>query len=49
LVEFVRQPDAQLGHLIGFMTMGQILSSVMIISSLIGIGLIFRVKKDETE
>ena len=49
LVEFVRQPDANLGHVIGFMTMGQILSSVMIISSLIGIGLILRVKKDETE
>ena len=49
LVEFVRQPDANLGHLIGFMTMGQILSSVMIILSLIGIGLILRVKKDETE
>ena len=49
LVEFVRQPDADLGHLIGFMTMGQILSSVMIVSSLIGIGLIYRVKKDETE
>ena len=49
LVEFFRQPDANLGHLIGFMTMGQILSSVMIVSSLIGIGLILRVKKDETE
>lgn len=49
LVEFVRQPDANLGHLIGFMTMGQILSSIMIISGLIGIFLIFRAKKDETE
>ena len=49
LVEFVRQPDANLGHVIGFMTMGQILSSVMIVSSLIGIGLVLRVKKDETE
>ncbi|MDP8267926.1 MAG: prolipoprotein diacylglyceryl transferase [Candidatus Tenebribacter davisii] len=47
LVEFVRQPDVQLGHLIGFMTMGQILSFIMIISSLIGIFLILRVKKDE--
>ena len=49
LVEFVRQPDANLGHVLGFMTMGQILSSVMIVSSVIGIGLIFKVKKDETE
>ncbi len=48
-VEFVRQPDANLGHLIGFMTMGQILSSVMIVSSLIGIFFIIRAKKDETE
>ena len=47
LVEFVRQPDVQLGHLIGFMTMGQILSFIMIISSLIGIFLILRVKKYE--
>jgi len=45
LVEFVRQPDANLGHLIGFMTMGQILSSAMIVASLIGIILIFRAKK----
>ena len=49
LVEFVRQPDADLGYVIGFMTMGQILSSVMIVSGLIGISLILRVKKDETE
>ncbi|MCF7857791.1 MAG: prolipoprotein diacylglyceryl transferase [Candidatus Cloacimonetes bacterium] len=49
LVEFVRQPDPQLGHLIGFMTMGQILSSLMIISSLLGIGLILRAKKNEPE
>ncbi len=48
LVEFVRQPDENLGHLIGFMTMGQILSSVMIISSLVAIVLIIREKKDET-
>jgi len=48
-VEFFRQPDANLGHLIGFMTMGQILSSVMIISSIVGICLILRTKKDETE
>ena len=49
MVEFVRQPDANLGYVLGFMTMGQILSSLMIVSSLIGIFLIFREKKDETE
>lgn len=48
-VEFVRQPDANLGHLIGFMTMGQILSSVMIVSSLIGIYFALRAKKNETQ
>lgn len=36
-VEFTRQPDAHLGHLIGWMTMGQILSAPMIIG---GIGLV---------
>jgi len=49
LVEFVRQPDANLGHLIGFMTMGQILSFVMIVSSMIGIFFVLRANKDETE
>lgn len=49
MVEFVRQPDPQLGHVIGFMTMGQILSSMMIISSIIGIYFILRVKKNETK
>ncbi|MEA2103883.1 MAG: prolipoprotein diacylglyceryl transferase [Candidatus Cloacimonadota bacterium] len=37
LVEFVREPDVQLGHLIGFMTMGQILSSLMVIVGIVGI------------
>jgi phosphatidylglycerol:prolipoprotein diacylglycerol transferase len=36
LVEFVREPDPQLGHLIGFLTMGQILSLLMIIAAIIG-------------
>jgi len=49
MVEFVRQPDPQLGHLIGFMTMGQILSTIMIIAGAIGIYTIYRVNKDETE
>ena len=37
LVEFTRQPDAHLGHIVGWMTMGQILSTPMIIG---GIGLV---------
>jgi len=36
LVEFVRQPDPQLGFIIGFLTMGQILSLLMIITAIIG-------------
>jgi len=43
-VEFVREPDAQLGHLIGFMTMGQIMSSFMMIAGIIGYISIFRKK-----
>ena len=49
LVEFVREPDAQLGHLIGFMTMGQILSAIMIIVSVISIILLFRKKNEILE
>jgi len=44
LVEFVREPDAHLGHLIGFMTMGQILSLLMMIAGIIGYISIFRKK-----
>jgi len=46
LVEFVREPDEHLGFLIGFMTMGQILSSIMFIFSVIAIFLLMT-KKDE--
>lgn len=45
LVEFVREPDTQLGFLIGFLTMGQILSGLMIIISIIGFISIFRKNK----
>ncbi len=41
-VEFAREPDTQLGFIIGFLTMGQILSGLMIISSIVGFILIFR-------
>ncbi|MCH8003711.1 MAG: prolipoprotein diacylglyceryl transferase [Nanoarchaeota archaeon] len=47
IVEFFRQPDPQLGFIIGFLTMGQILSVVMF---LVGIFFIYRVyKKDKSQ
>jgi len=42
LVEFVREPDAQLGFIIGPFSMGQLLSSVMIIA---GGVMLYRLKK----
>jgi phosphatidylglycerol:prolipoprotein diacylglycerol transferase len=35
IVEFFREPDPQIGYLYGFITMGQVLSSVMIIIGLL--------------
>jgi phosphatidylglycerol---prolipoprotein diacylglyceryl transferase len=35
LIEFFREPDTQLGYLFGFLTMGQILSLLMILAALI--------------
>lgn len=35
IVEFFREPDPQVGYILGFITMGQILSSVMIILGLL--------------
>jgi len=46
LVEFVREPDAHLGYIYSFLTMGQILSLIMILSSLIGFIFIFRKNKE---
>ena len=37
LIEFVRVPDAQLGYLFGFITMGQLLSLPLVI---VGVGLL---------
>ena len=34
LVEFVRVPDAQLGHLFGFVTMGQLLSIPVLLAGI---------------
>ena len=46
LIEFVREPDAQLGYLaFGWLTMGQILSLPLI---LIGIGLLFASRRAPT-
>ncbi|MBA4394375.1 MAG: prolipoprotein diacylglyceryl transferase, partial [Desulfobacca sp.] len=35
LIEFFREPDAQVGYLFGYLTMGQILSFLMILAALI--------------
>jgi phosphatidylglycerol:prolipoprotein diacylglycerol transferase len=43
LVEFTREPDAQVGYLFGFITMGQILCLIMIA---FGIFVLFRVKNE---
>ena len=51
LLEFVRQPDAHMpnhGFLIGFLTMGQILSSVMMIFATTAIIMIYK-KRDNDE
>jgi len=45
-LEFFREPDSFLGHLVGFLTMGQILSSAMIITALVAL-LILSKKKNE--
>ncbi len=44
MLEFVRQPDPQLGFVIGIFTQGQILSSFMILASIIGIIFISKTK-----
>ena len=46
LVEFVREPDTQLGFVLGPLTMGQVLSSLMIISSIIALILLKRKSKN---
>jgi phosphatidylglycerol:prolipoprotein diacylglycerol transferase len=42
MVEFVREPDTQLGYLWGGATMGQILSLPMVIFGLVGLLLLRR-------
>ncbi len=49
LVEFVREPDAHLGYIWGFMTTGQILSSIMIAAALIAIGILIRNEHNEAD
>lgn len=43
LVEFFREPDPQIGYILGVFTMGQILCSIMIVSGLIL--MFYRIKK----
>ncbi|MCD4828579.1 MAG: prolipoprotein diacylglyceryl transferase [Candidatus Cloacimonetes bacterium] len=45
LIEFVRQPDAHLGFVLGPLTMGQLLSSAMIIAGVVGLWLRFRARE----
>ncbi|HPR17504.1 MAG TPA: prolipoprotein diacylglyceryl transferase [Candidatus Cloacimonadota bacterium] len=47
LLEFMREPDVHLGYIWGFMTTGQILCSLMVISSIIAIVLLLN-RKNET-
>jgi phosphatidylglycerol:prolipoprotein diacylglycerol transferase len=42
LIEFTRQPDAQLGFIVGPFSMGQLLSSIMIVSGLIVLAAVYR-------
>jgi phosphatidylglycerol:prolipoprotein diacylglycerol transferase len=42
LIEFTRQPDAQLGFVAGPFSMGQILSSLMIVIGLVVIAVVYR-------
>jgi phosphatidylglycerol---prolipoprotein diacylglyceryl transferase len=42
LVEFTRQPDAQLGFVLGPFSMGQLLSSIMVVAGLIVLAAIYR-------
>jgi phosphatidylglycerol:prolipoprotein diacylglycerol transferase len=42
LLEFTRQPDAQLGLVVGPFSMGQLLSLLMLLAGLAGLGLVLR-------
>jgi phosphatidylglycerol:prolipoprotein diacylglycerol transferase len=42
LLEFTREPDAQLGLVTGSLSMGQLLSSIMLLVGLIGLWLLHR-------
>lgn len=44
LVEFAREPDAQLGYVLGWMTMGQVLCSLMVAAGLAGLALLRRMR-----
>jgi phosphatidylglycerol:prolipoprotein diacylglycerol transferase len=44
IAEYFREPDIQVGHLLGFLSMGALLSSIMVVSGIIVLGII---KKNE--
>jgi phosphatidylglycerol:prolipoprotein diacylglycerol transferase len=43
-VEFFREPDAHLGFVLGFMSMGQVLSLFMVIAGIVGISFLYKRK-----
>ena len=45
-IEFTRQPDAQLGFIVGALSMGQLLCSIMIIAGIFVIALVYRTPRD---
>jgi phosphatidylglycerol:prolipoprotein diacylglycerol transferase len=45
-IEFTRQPDAQLGFIVGALSMGQLLCSIMIIAGIVVISLVYRTPRD---
>ena len=48
LVEFFRQPDPQLGFIVSWLTMGQLLSSVMVLTGLVSLVILAKRKPDQT-
>ena len=48
-VEFTREPDEHLGFIIGSFTMGQILSSFMIISAIIALSIIYFIPRNDQQ
>jgi phosphatidylglycerol:prolipoprotein diacylglycerol transferase len=49
LVEYYREPDPQLGYIFNFITMGQILSFLMILVAAIGLIMLYKKKTDDLQ